>query len=241
MRSTAVRVMTGGLRAARKWKWRHALGETVRIVLAVLIALGVNNWNAHRQERRLELVTLRQLRSALAGDLNALRAIRADVRVKEQRIESLRAHLDKHLPYADSLTTNFGAVILFWNLTVNRSPYEALKVKGFSLISSDSLRLRIVAMYDHVYVELENAQADDRAAVLDAIRPYYLKNFRDIHFGDRAIPLDYGAVARDPYFRNLIDYRLAAMRKNTIAASEVAIGELAGLIAMLDSAIARQH
>ena len=171
-RLPAVRVRLTRLFESSRWK--HAIGEIVLIVLGVLIALAVNNWNASRQQRRVELTVLAQLRAALVGDLSALRAVDDAVRVREKRIEMLLADLDRGVVTGDSADVRFGAVLRIWELRLNRSLYETLKAKGLDLISNDSLRLRVAALYDNTYVDLDQTQADDRSTVLDLVRPYYL-------------------------------------------------------------------
>jgi hypothetical protein len=57
----------------RTVKWKHVIGELLLIVVGVLLALAVNNWNTTRQTRREELSLLKQLRASLAIDLANLR------------------------------------------------------------------------------------------------------------------------------------------------------------------------
>jgi hypothetical protein len=151
----------------------------------------------------------------------------------------LREHLRKELPYADSLDSNFGAVFRFWETNLNRGPYEVLKAKGLDLISSDSLRLQIIYVYDQSYTHLQRSEEDDRNVVLETLRPYILRAFRDIRFGENATPLNYGALVHDPYFRNLLDYRLAALRISAIGPCEAAIANVTRLLGDLDTEIAR--
>ena len=115
-------------------RWRHAVGEIALIVIGVLIALAVSNWNVTRQERRLERTVLGQLSTALVGDLAALRDVVADIRVREKRTEALLADLDRGGPTHGSTDVLFGAVLRIWKLQLNRSVYETLKMKGLDLI-----------------------------------------------------------------------------------------------------------
>ena len=222
-------------------RWMRPLGEIVLIVVSVLLALAVNDWSAGRENRRLELIMLRQMRSSLSADLDALTNVRTSVLVRESRIKALRADLDTGAPPNDSTDARFGAVIRFWDVPLNRSVYEALKIKGLNLVSDDSLRLRIVALYDQVYVNFDHAQADDRDFVVTVVRPYYLSNFRQIRFGDTATPLNYDRVLRDRYFRNLLDYRLAALRAGALDPADIAIREVNGLLRHIDDVLARRR
>jgi hypothetical protein len=218
--------------------WERVAGELFLIVVGVLIGLGVNNWNSRRQQRQLEITVLREFRAALASDLAALREVKAAVQLRETRMETLRTALERGVVPTASADQLFGAVLRVWELQLNRSVYETLKAKGLDLISSESVRLGIAALYENAYVNLDQSQADDRSVVFEVVRPYYLKNFRAIRFGDSATPLSYVAVTRDPYFRNLLDYRLASLRANPIKSVEVAIKRVSALTESIDAALA---
>jgi hypothetical protein len=154
-------------------------------------------------------------------------------------MESLRAHLQGQRPYSDSLNDNFGAILGFWITPLNRSSYEVLKAKGLDLISSDTVRLRIVDLYDQVYAEVEGGQDAERNLMFEVVRPYFLHTFRNIRFRESAVPLDYAQLARDPYFRNVLDYRLASLRVNAMSTGDEAIRAVTNTIVLLDQEIAR--
>ena len=69
--------------------WKRAFGELFLIVLGVLLALAVNNWNTGRQNQKTEFALLRQLHSSLTIDLAHLNEAEAGYRSRKQRIEAL--------------------------------------------------------------------------------------------------------------------------------------------------------
>jgi len=218
----------------RAVSWKHVLGELLLIVVGVLLALAVNNWNTNRQTRHEEVAVLRQLRASLAVDLEDLRSAVEGFHTRERRMELLRDYLQQGRPYADSLDGNFGSVLGFAFTHLNRSPYEVLKAKGLDLISDDSLRLRIIDIYDQTYEEVQGGYEAERNLMFDVVRPYYLHAFRDIHFRESATPLHYERLARDSYFRNLLDYRLASLQANAISPGEAAIGKVVETLTLID-------
>ena len=60
--------------------WRYALGELVLIVLGILIALAISDWNDRRIQQAQERALLGEVRTALRADLAEL----------EQRLASLQ-------------------------------------------------------------------------------------------------------------------------------------------------------
>ena len=51
---------------------RYAIGEIVLVVIGILIALSINNWNESRKELKQEVVILRQLKSEFESNLTQL-------------------------------------------------------------------------------------------------------------------------------------------------------------------------
>ncbi|MFN2601496.1 MAG: hypothetical protein ABR582_01935 [Gemmatimonadaceae bacterium] len=218
----------------RRIKWSRVAAELALIVAGVLVALGINNWYARRQVHQAEIEMLRELRRALATDLGSLRQAVTDAERRESHIKALQSHLMQHGPYADTLQSSFGAVIGILELHLDRAPYEALKARGLDLVSDDSLRTELIKLYDNVYADLEQSESDDRNVTFEVVRPYFLKAFRNIRFRESATPLNYAAVVDDPYFLNVVDYRLTSLRVNTLGPVRTAIASVERLVAQID-------
>lgn len=217
--------------------WGNTARELVLIIVGVLVALAVNNWNARRQERSLEARLLIQLRTAVAADLRAIREVHDAAVVRQRRTEALLALLARGSHYADSMDAYFGAPIKVWEIQLNTSPYEVLKAKGLDLIADDSLRLRIVQVYDQRYQDLQTSEGDDRNVIFEVVRPYFLKNFRNVRFGESATPIDYAGIAHDSYFVNVLTYRMASLQANVVGPTQLAMTDLTELTRMLDQAV----
>ena len=50
----------------------YAIGEIVLVVIGILIALSINNWNELKKERQLEVNTLKEIRNSFINDLKEL-------------------------------------------------------------------------------------------------------------------------------------------------------------------------
>jgi len=219
--------------------WKHAVGEVFLIVVGVLVALAVNNWNTDRQDRQTELSLLQELRAALTADLDVLKGAETGFQSRKQKIEALRDHVGRAEPYAESLNADFGIVLGIWPIHFNRSPYEVLKAKGLNLVSNDSLRLKVVHVYDQVYADYQESQEDDRNVIFEVVRPYYLTAFRNIRFQETATPINYESIVRDQLFRNILEYRLRSLEANSIDPVETAIRNVSSLLHDLSDEIDR--
>lgn len=217
--------------------WKYYLGEFFLIFAGILAAFAVNNWNTQRQERKVELSLLREMHAALTLDLAELRQAAVGFRTSEARLIALRNHLNGHLPYTDTLDHYFGAMYGMRRPNLHSAPYEALKTRGFDLISSDSLRLRIIRFYAERYASIEKTNEIQYNVTMQIMRPEFLAKFRDLRFNENAKPLDYQSIAYDRYFLNLLEYRLVVMRTNEIADYEQTTADALTLIGKIENKI----
>ena len=218
---------------------RRALGQFALIVVGVLVALWVNNWNTDRGRVRTAKVFLGSIRTALSTDLVLLQQADTGYRERERLMIALIGHIDRGDRYSDSLRPLFGAVYGLWTVPLNRAPYEALKATDLSLVTRDSLRMDLAELYERTYADLADAEATDRNAIFEVLRPYFLQSFRDIRFRESATPLRPEAVLRDPYFRNLVEYRLTVLRANQLSSTTRAIARVRETLGRVEAELRR--
>jgi len=130
---------------------KYAIGEIVLVMIGILLALQVNNWNEKRKEQERENVYLEQLHENISSDLLLL-DFNIDFYTKVFDYGNLA------LSYADgddlSSISNWEILVSFfhasqiWPLIPTASTYEELKSSGeLSLIKS--VRLRNSLSYYH--------------------------------------------------------------------------------------------
>ena len=95
--------------------FKYAIGEIILVVIGILIALQINNWNETRKERALETVVLQQLLSDFNSNLEQLDqkiSMREDFTNSARQLlkfidnpslaiqDTIDSHIGKTLPYA---------------------------------------------------------------------------------------------------------------------------------------------
>ncbi|MFY0631714.1 MAG: hypothetical protein JXR05_15220 [Flavobacteriaceae bacterium] len=126
----------------------YVFGETILVVIGIMIALQVDDWREQQQLRANEIEILTDFKLELEKDMiNFNRAINRGSQAKASMVLLLK-HLESNLPYADSLSYHFGSITDTWTAEVNKSVYESLKSDGLSLISNKQLRQDLVRLYD---------------------------------------------------------------------------------------------
>jgi hypothetical protein len=226
--------MTRLARVVTAVNWRYAVGEVVLIVVGILIALAFADWNDRRIERNQELEILGELRSELEQDLDTIKGALDAIYVAEQQLLSLQQLLANPRPYDPSMDELFGIVYGARIVFLHTASYENLKSSGLKTITNSELRLSIANLFSEVYEILLMNNDIDMEITLDMIRPYYLRNFRDLQFKQSATPIDYEALVGDAHYHNLVDYRLIVMRANRIMSYTRFIDEVQEVLAMLD-------
>lgn len=184
--------------------WTYALGEICLIVIGVLLALGINNWNEGRLDRRAELALLRQIRAELRADSADVHGNVELLRRSRASALRLRDHLEQDLPYHDSLSVAFGVLRVSVVHRLNTAAYQTLRAKGLDLVSNDSLRLAITQLYDGDYgfaAKLDGVSG----AFIDRTHPILSRRFRQDELFGPAAPRDYAALAHDQEFMGLLD------------------------------------
>lgn len=128
---------------------RYAIGEILLVVIGIVIALQINNWNENQKAHRYEIKMLSESRNALIHDLDFFDYL---VNYRLAKTDSfntilLDLHL-KNLPVPDSLISKMYILDRGYLFYYNSGPYEAIKSSGMDKISNDSIRNALAQLND---------------------------------------------------------------------------------------------
>lgn len=143
---------------------KYAIGEIVLVVVGILIALQINNYNENQKLRHKEVILLNEMKQNLSDDL---KDINFNLEGNIQRIRANQAILETlegSVAHSDSLDFFYGNILGNYQLSENTTAWQNLKSIGVDLISNDSLRSAISYLYSNRYIYLENLEKglDDR-------------------------------------------------------------------------------
>ncbi|MFZ6053082.1 DUF6090 family protein [Halocola ammonii] len=138
----------------------YAVGEIVLVVLGILIALQLNNWNAEQKATKEELKLLQEMRHNLASDLEDCYWNINKQKDFSRSNSAVLQHLEDHTALDDSLHFHYGNLIYSTTQRRNMSAYDHLKAKGIDLIQNDSLRRIITAIYSERYYYIERQELE---------------------------------------------------------------------------------
>jgi len=153
---------------------RYALGEIILVVIGILIALQINNWNEERIEQDQIREYALNLADAIERDLEMLSPvemqIRASIRQAEEFAHYVRGRGLEDFDNADLffLTTHIGYRPYAWN----RAALEQLKSAGGLRKMRDQRLVQAISGYDALTQHLDQDYREDEdsaRAMLDAI------------------------------------------------------------------------
>jgi len=163
--------------ATRKYLY-YAIGEIALVVMGILIALQINNWNEWRKDRIEEEEILIDLRENI--ELN-IKFIRLSLEISESGQVSNSILLDaieKRKPWSDSLAIHIEQALMVRPPTLSFSAFESLENKGIELIRSKVLKKSIVDLYQSQYNVLLDVLTRITSIVLrPTIDPFIMDNF----------------------------------------------------------------
>jgi len=182
----------------------YVVGEIILIVVGILIALSIDNWNNEQISRNTEVAILKEMKSNLSSDLLDIRVNIKLNKISLQANERVLESLSNPRNYNDSLSFYYAHLTLTTMLDINNSSYENLKSFGFQIIENDSLRIKITDLYATSYVFLGKMENVIYSIQSDKIIPLVISNIvTDTHFVS-ARPVDPEALAMNHEFKESI-------------------------------------
>ncbi len=130
----------------------YAVGEIILVVIGILIALSINNWNENRKERQYELEILSEIYEGLRADSARLVTWWIPrVENKWSGIERMSQYIyEGRLPADSTIRDAYRDMGQTFLISLNMGPFESLKSNGLELISDKELRFLLVDVFESV-------------------------------------------------------------------------------------------
>ena len=193
----------------------YAVGEIVLVMVGILLALQVNNWNEQRKNTIQEEQILKELVINLQTNLEEFER---NIKIQKNRIrhiDVLLDHIENDKPYNDSLS--FRRLLYLEQITISTSAYQSLKSIGLKNIQSESLRMEIIQLMEMTYPNVINLIRDVSMQRYSVTRNVFNKFFRT-NRESVAVPIDYEGLKQNQEFINWI-YNRRAWKSGVIASN----------------------
>lgn len=135
----------------------YAIGEILLVVIGILIAFQIDNWNEDRVKRNQELKVLTQIHADLSVNLNEVNDLATKLEFSKNSSDSLlKSFRDTERIRAFTFHASLIHRRFFFN--ISSSGYTLLRGSLGTLLSNDQLRNGIVELYENDFVEIEKRQ-----------------------------------------------------------------------------------
>lgn len=218
----------------------YAMGEIVLVVIGILIALQINNWNEDRKTRERELATLKELKANLLMDIEDfetnIRWHRVFIHSSEVVLNALRSGA----PYHDSLSIHLARIPANPIFMPTTSAYQNLKMSGFELIGNDSLRRELQGLYEarYAYTAKTTGAAYDHDQ--EQFGRFYQKEMSSYIMNNKAHPVDFRALQTNQEFMNLVAHKMARDQHSIIPNYEERIMQITRIVELIDQELENQ-
>ncbi|WOD43739.1 DUF6090 family protein [Hwangdonia lutea] len=126
---------------------KYAIGEIVLVVIGILIALGINNWNERKKDRDKEIVYLNRLTTNLNSDIKLYNLI---IKKDSALIESLKKLQSFNFNISDKenkSTEALNALITGYHFTPNKTTIDNIVSSGNIEIIRSNYLLEDIFLY----------------------------------------------------------------------------------------------
>jgi hypothetical protein len=207
-------------RAGKTGKYlKYAVGEIFLVVIGILIALQINNWNESRKLNRSIKESLSEVQNNLVNDSLQMTRIfermNKELKLQKEIIDAI----ENRIALDSTFNDNFGHCMTINLIQVTQNGYQNLQELGVRNIKNKDLETLLINYYDVHSKEMEREVKDDNVDLMNVWLPYVRKNFRDFNYRNYAIPKSYEKLSSDSEFLLMlkinINNREATLRELT--------------------------
>tara|TARA_R110001606_G_scaffold388956_1_gene554639 strand:- start:755 stop:1468 length:714 start_codon:yes stop_codon:yes gene_type:complete len=202
--------------------FKYAIGEIVLVMVGILLALQVNNWNEKRKQDRYEREMLIDIYSSLKSDYNRCQNVLSTLNKQFIANDSIIKFMENKTGDITTINDYFNTTSISYQIDFQISAYESLKSKGLDIISNDSLRKSLINLYDYAYPRILNKFSNYNIHLRNEWRPFMINNFQfKIESDNNGIsrhPIDFDKLNSETKMENILilNRALIVNKKNNL-------------------------
>ena len=184
------------LSKGKKGKYlKYAIGEIILVVIGILIALQINNWNENRKTRKLEAQIYTELKNDLLQTRNDINETISKHKEIFKTNQQLITDIYNKKPNSQIIYDSFTESSADFQIIPKTSAFENLKNVGLNTLSNDSLRIEITNLFQLNLTRLEDELGMKQAEfnITKLIQPFLFKYL----IVDYSQPTKYGFIHSD--------------------------------------------
>jgi len=184
---------------------KYAIGEIVLVVIGILIALQINNWNENRKMHLQEIKLLSDLQLELKKTFDEFQVGMEFIYITIEDINRIEYYIKNGLDYSTELDSSFGRIPHNYAGSFNSAAYNSLKTMGIGIIQNEKLRMEIINMYDVKFLNIPDYSVDENLIRSSVVFPFYAKH---VMYSENstysATPNNFNDLKINPEFLNIL-------------------------------------
>ncbi|BAO75375.1 DUF6090 family protein [Winogradskyella sp. PG-2] len=226
--------------------FKYAIGEIILVVIGILIALQINNWNEQRKNSKQELILLKQLQTDISTNRDNVIELNERLNINKVGVDSLILRLDKK--------QNDLKFMLFLSQTMRKSDfnkassgYNIMQNGKVSLISNENILKSVLNIYENDLPDIIDRQGVMNNRI-DQIQNQFINklfalasNNWNVKFNNYDVvatelfePLDFDTLSQNIEFKNTL-IQLRKLIEARLAYLKITENKLMKTIELLDS------
>lgn len=186
--------------------FKYAIGEIILVVIGILIALSINNWNEQRKINIAEKEILTSIYNSIANDTLKWNSELEGYNKQLVYGNYIKQKFEDNSAYEKRLDTAFALISSSYLQTAEHIPFNNLLNKGIDIVKNDSIKFYLNRYYNHSK-DLEKVENyfENSKYYRQHIYPKYFKSYK---YGREAIPTDYEKLKTNSEFKIALDYTI---------------------------------
>ena len=210
----------------------YAFGEIILVVIGILIALGINNWNEQRKVNKQELLLLKQLQIDINSNINEVVELNKRLYINKIGIDSLSERLNKK-HYDIMVPVFLSQALRKSDFNYSSSGYNLMQNGKASLISDEAILKSILSLYENDFPDIIKRQNEMKNGIdiiqRNFVNKLFVKSENNLNIKynqfdevatDLFLPINYYSLTENIEFKNiliqlgkLVEVRLAYLKK----------------------------
>lgn len=154
--------------------FKYAIGEIILVVIGILIALSINNWNDQRKQNTKEIAYLKNLREDVASQIITFELNMKMETIIISDINDILQHIkfNDGFKNMDSINSKINDLTIRYTLRINNTTFQELNNTGqINIIHNPNLKKEIVDFYQTTDRVSDNIQNNNTNLIDNLIIP----------------------------------------------------------------------
>jgi hypothetical protein len=157
---------------------KYAIGEIFLVMIGILLALQVNNWNEKRKSKKNECTLLTELHKSVKEDIKNITEI-----INRNQSYMSSAHIvlnaiENNQSFNDSISDHLQRSFKVWRIYIKTSAYDNLKEYGLHVIENERTRNSIISAYGGRAKFVDELYARYDQFRYNVVEPELVKSFK---------------------------------------------------------------